>query len=192
MKLKECLGALQGALRWQQKLSVNLATERISCPFLNNFKLKGNLFYFSVYVFTREPLDIERKNIIMRLLGELYGGTIEVVINPEESPAGGYYWSEASRYIKDKSTNPKAFGYAELKYITSFVMSIVPEELKIDMGDAKLSNEEYKIRAQLENYGLTSLTMPIIQGGLEDPEFSRGWGLWSDEFALITLVESNN
>lgn len=152
----------------------------------------GNLFYFSVYVFTREPLDIERKNIIMRLLGELYGGTIEVVINPEESPAGGYYWSEASRYIKDKSTNPKAFDYAELKYITSFVMSRVPEELKIDINDAKLSNEEYKISAQLENYGLTSLTMPIIQGGLEDPEFSRGWGLWSNEFALITLVESNN
>lgn len=152
----------------------------------------GNLSYFSVYVFTREPLDAERKNVIMRLLEELYGGTIEIVTNPEESPAGGYIWNEAVRYIKDKSSNPKAFGYRILKHVTTFVMSRVPEELKVDMDDAKLSKEEYKISAQLENYGLTSLTMPILEGGIDDPEFSKGWGLWSDGFALITLVESDD
>jgi hypothetical protein len=41
----------------------------------------GNLFYFSVYVFTREPLDIERKNIIMRLLGEIFYEFVNTVIN---------------------------------------------------------------------------------------------------------------
>jgi len=152
----------------------------------------GNPFYFSVYVFTTEPLDEERKIRMIRLLGELYGGIIDVVTNPEESPFGGYYWSEAVRYIADKSTIPKAFGYKTLKYVTSFVITRVPEELKVLMNDANLSAEEYKIQAQLENYGLTSLSMPIIEGGIEEPEFSRGWGFWSEELALITLVENNN
>jgi hypothetical protein len=73
------------------------------------------------------------------------------------------------------------------------VINNVPRELETKpMNDTKLTVEEYKIREQLNNFGLnTSLSMPIIKGGKEDPDFSEGWGFWSDGSALITLVESN-
>ena len=60
------------------------------------------------------------------------------------------------------------------------------------MDDPKLSAQEGKINRQLSNFGLDSLSMPNIEGGREDPEFSRGWGFWSYGLALITLVEKNN
>jgi hypothetical protein len=152
----------------------------------------GNPFYFSVYVFTRAPLDEARKTNMIRLLTELYGEPIEVVTNQEESPLDGYHWSEAVRYIGDKSTNAESSYYSTLTHVTSFVIKRVPRELlSSQMDDGKLTKEEVKINQQLNNFGLDSLTMPNIAGGREDPEFSRGWGFWSDGLALITLVETN-
>jgi hypothetical protein len=155
-------------------------------------QLGGNPFYFSVYVFTRAPLDEARKTNMIRLLTELYGEPIEVVTNAEESPLDGYHWSEAVRYIGDKSTNTDSSYYSTLTHVTSFVIKKVPRELlSSPMNDPKLSAQEYKIQEQLNNFGLDSLSMPNIAGGREDPDFSSGWGFWSDGLALITLIEKN-
>jgi hypothetical protein len=152
----------------------------------------GNPFYFSVYVFTIAPLDEARKTNIIRLLTKIYGEPIGVVTNAVDSPVDGYYWSEAVRYIEDKSTNAKSSYYRTLTHVTSFVIKKVPGELLSNpMNDSKLSSEEYKIQEQLNNFKLDSLSMPIIEGGHRDPEFSTGWGFWSDGLALITLVEKN-
>jgi hypothetical protein len=154
-------------------------------------QLGGDPFYFSVYVFTFQPLDEARKTNMINLLTQLYGEPIGIVTSAEESPLGGFFWREAVRYIEDKSTIVSY--YKTLTHITSFVINNVPRELETKpMNDTKLTVEEYKIREQLNNFGLnTSLSMPIIKGGKEDPDFSEGWGFWSDGSALITLVESN-
>ena len=75
-------------------------------------------------------------------------------------------------------------------YVTSFVINNVPPQLLTSpMNDMKLTQEEHKINNELTHFSLDSLSMPIIDGGQDDPSFSRGWGFWSDGVAIITLVE---
>ena len=155
-------------------------------------QLGGNNFYFSVYVFTREALDEERICNMISLLTTLYGGTISVIKNKEESAIPVYeyyYWNEAVRYISDKSTNEDVSYYKHLTQVTSFVINNVPKELD-PMNGNKLSDVEYAVRDQLYNFNLGSLGVPAIKGG-HDPGFSKGWGFFGPKLALITLVERN-
>jgi hypothetical protein len=148
----------------------------------------GGSFYFSVYVFSKNELDEERKNNMVKLLTSLYDGDINIVTDISNSPMGGYYWGEAVRYIDDKSNNISY--YKNLTHVTSFVINNVPDELTSgSMNDAKLSHEEHKINNQLNNFNLNTISVPDIRGGL-DNSFSRGWGFQSYGLALITLVEN--
>jgi hypothetical protein len=148
----------------------------------------GNGFYFSVYVFTRHPLDQNRIDNMIKLLISIYGVPIEVIKVKEKSPIDGYYWNEAVRYIQDKSTNSKASYYKELLHVTSFVIKNVPKEL-YPMNDKKLTKVEYDVKSELLRFNLDSLDTPIIEGGTGDPEFSSGWGFYGEKLAIITLVE---
>jgi hypothetical protein len=156
--------------------------------YINLKKQIGGNFYFSVYVFSKEPLDDTRKNNMIALLKGLYGGEIKVVLDPAESPYGGYLWSEAVRYINDKSFNVPY--YKNLKHVTSFVIENVPRLLLSDMDDDKLSTVEHQVNNKLSSHDLNTLSMPDIRGGIET-DFSRGWGFQNMNNVVITLVEKN-
>ncbi len=148
----------------------------------------GGTFYFTVYVFSKNPLDEKRKNNMVRLLKSLYEGEITIETNRDESYFGGYFWNEAIRYIDDKSINVPY--YNELINVTSFVINntvIFYDE----MNDMKLTEEEHKINNQLNNFNLDTLSVPDIRGG-RDSSFSRGWGFQSQGVAVITLVEKKS
>lgn len=146
----------------------------------------GGNFYFSVYVFSKAPLDDTRKANMVNLLKGLYGGEIKVVTDPAESPYGGLLWSDAVRYIDDKSNNVPY--YKDLINVTSFVIEAIPDTLKGEMNDDKLSQVEYQVNNKLGSHDLNTLSVPDIRGGI-DKDFSRGWGFQSDGIAVITLVE---
>ena len=146
----------------------------------------GGNFYFSVYVFSKTPLDDTRKSNMISLLKELYGGEINVVTNPDESLYSGLIWNDAVRYIDDKSNNVSY--YKNLHCVTSFVIETIPDTLKGPMSDAKLTTVEHQVNDKLNKYDLNSLSVPDINAGLEK-DFSRGWGFYSEGIALITLVE---
>lgn len=142
-------------------------------------------FYFSVYTFTREPLDEIRKNKMIELLKSIYGGEITVVTDLSEliDPIKQGNWFNAQEYIEAKSI------YGDLTCITEFQINNVPEMLKTNMDDAKLTTQERAIGNSdvLNNFNLNTLSLPIIEGS----EFSRGWGFWGSNVAAITLVEKN-
>ena len=122
-------------------------------------------------------------------MSELYGDNT-VVTDKTESFFDGFYWNTAVEYIQAKSTNKKAAYYKDLINVTSFVINNVPPQLLTSpMNDMKLTQEEHKINNELTHFSLDSLSMPIIDGGQDNPSFSRGWGFWSDGVAIITLVE---
>ena len=150
-------------------------------------KQLGGSFHFSVYVFSKDPLDPTRISYMVELLKSLYGGEINIITSKEESFYGGYLWEEAVRYISNKSVNIPY--YTQLINVTSFVINNSSFlEGKID--DEKLTIEEHKIKNELHKFNLDTLSVPDIRGGI-DPDFSRGWGFQSPGIAIITLVEKD-
>ena len=142
-------------------------------------------FYFSVYTFTREPLDEIRKNKMIELLKSIYGGEIIVFTDLLElsDPIKQGIWFNAQEYINAKLI------YGDLTYITEFQINNVPEILKTDMDDGKLTTQEHAIGSSnvLNNFNLNTLSLPVIKGNA----FSRGWGFWGPNVAAVTLVEKN-
>ncbi len=150
-------------------------------------KQLGGSFYFSVYVFSKDPLDSTRISNMVELLKSLYGGEINIITSKEESYLGGFYWEETIKYILEKSINVPY--YTQLINVTSFVINNSSFlEGKID--DEKLTIEEHRIKNELHNFKLDTLSVPDIRGGT-NPEFSRGWGFFSPGIAIITLVEKD-
>jgi hypothetical protein len=146
-------------------------------------KQVGGNFYFSVYVFSKAPLDETRKTNMINLLKGLYGGEIKVVIDPSESPWGGMLWATAIGYINAKSNNVPY--YKHLKHVTSFVIETIPDSLKGKMDDPKLTFVEHQVNNKLSDHDLNTLSVPDIKGD----DSSRGWGFFDDGYAIITLVE---
>jgi hypothetical protein len=142
-------------------------------------------FYFSVYTFTREPLDEIRKNKMIELLKSIYGGEIIVLTDLSElsDPIKQGNWFNAQEYIEAKSI------YGDLTYITEFQIDNVPKILKTDMDDSKLTAQEHAIGSSdiLNRFDLNTLSLPVIKGNA----FSRGWGFWGPSVAAVTLVEKN-
>ncbi len=139
-------------------------------------------FYFSVYTFTSEPLDEIRKQKMIELLKSIYGGDITVFTNLSEltDPTKLGTWFNAQEYIESKSI------YENLKNITEFQINNVPEILKNNMNDEKLTRLEYEIKNRISDFELNTLSVPIIEG---KNIFSRGWGFWGQNVAAVTLVE---
>lgn len=154
--------------------------------YLEEKKLENLDFYFSVYVFSKNPLDESIKNKMVNLLQSLYGGEITIVVDKEKSLYGEYIWDEAVRYIDDKSNNIPY--YKTLKNVTSFVINNIPSNFTNGMDDEKLTIEEHRIKNCLNLFELNTLSVPDINGGKLDPDFSRGWGFQSSNLAVITLV----
>ncbi len=147
--------------------------------------ISSNPFYFSVYTFTREPLDEIRKNKMIELLKSIYGGEIIVFTDLSElsDPIKQGIWFNAIEYIKAKLI------YDDLTYITEFQIDNVPEILKTDMNDSKLTAQEHAIGTSdiLNKFDLNSLSLPVIKGD----DFSRGWGFWGSNVGAVTLIEKN-
>jgi hypothetical protein len=171
--------------------------EKLDISVYNGLKLKiynflnyiHDKFHFAIYVFTRDPLDTERKDNMINLLKSLYEGEITVVTNLSDPSYNPAIWGLAIEFIERKSVNVKE--YLKLKNVTSFIINKIPDGLYPDMNDGKLTHEEYAIGNILNNYNLNTLRHPDVRGsGTQDEEDdSRGLGFWEENYAIVTLVE---
>ena len=151
---------------------------------LKNIIQVGGSFYFSINVFSKEPLDQARIDNMIKLLKSLYGGEIIIDITGEnENKLHSWIFHQSKFYIESKG------GYESLMHTTAFIVKNVPTTLTTgEMNDDKLTAEEYRVRNELTKFSLNTLHYPRDDlSSMND--FSRGWGFSGDGIAVITLVE---
>ena len=128
----------------------------------------GEIVSFQVYFFTQEPITNPLKLNLMVMLKELYGDDVSYCDdNITEQMIGKYLITD---WVKSKGNK-----YNRKMEILGFSINTLPDKLKGNMDDAKLTHEEQQIASSLRK---TNLPFKLTDG---QP------GLWSEELAIIAF-----
>ena len=128
----------------------------------------GEVVSFQVYFFTQEPITEPIKSQLIQMLIELYGDDISYTDDTiSEQMVGKFLITD---WVKSKGDK-----YIRKVEILGFCINTLPDKLKGDMDDAKLTHEERQIASSLRK---KKLPFKLTDG---QP------GLWSEELAIIAF-----
>jgi len=128
----------------------------------------GEIVSFQVYFFTQEPITESIKSKLMQMLIELYGQDISYIDEHIELQMLGKIL--ITDHVKSKGRK-----YIEKQEILGFSINTLPDELKGDMDDDKLTYEETRIASSFKK---KKLPFKLTNG---QP------GIWTEELAIISF-----
>ena len=135
----------------------------------------GTVGLFHIYVFTKNHITLDNKNLLLNVLQNLYGKNVSEITNFNEFPYD-YTKEEITEFVYNKRGRP----YNNRQIITGFSINDIPHKLNEGiMNDDKLTNEEYALRDVL-------LTFDAPFQLVAEPH-----GLWSEGTAIIALISKN-
>jgi hypothetical protein len=135
----------------------------------------GTVGLFHIYVFTKNHITSDNKNLLLNVLQSLYGENVTEITNFNEFPYN-YTKEQIIQFVYNKKGRP----YNDKKIITGFSINDIPHKLNEGiMNDNKLTNEEYALRDLL-------LTFDAPFKLVTEPH-----GLWSEGVAIIALTSKN-
>ena len=128
----------------------------------------GEIRSFQVYFFTEFPINEPIKSQLMQMLIELYGVDISYTDDIIELQMVGKTLIKG--WVEEKSIK-----YRKKQQILGFSINTLPDKLKGDMNDAKLTYEEQNIKTALRK---KELPFKLTKG---QP------GIWTPELAIIAF-----
>ena len=128
----------------------------------------GEIVSFQVYFFTEFPIVEPIKSQLMRMLIELYGVNISYTDDTISEQMVGK--SLIKGWVEEKGGK-----YIQKAQILGFSINTIPEQLKDDMDDDKLTYEEDNINTALRK---KKLPFKLTKG---QP------GIWTPELAIIAF-----